>query len=649
MRLILFNVILFLSATSLYADGTYPYSWESTRSRFQLSAEEKKLPELVLKNHVEYGYGFENDQFIMHAVIHRIILVNNSEAIQKNNRITIPMRRTIELVDLKARVITPDGKVITFDEKNLKELKDEESGSAFRIFAMEGVEAGSEVEYYFVRKMYSSLYDNNYLQSDVPIKNSSFTLRCPKHLKFDFKTYFGYPEVKSKETETENVYETSMANVPAAKEEDFSNYEATRKRIEFKIAYNTAKSNGRMYTWDDAAKAFYKVVGTMDKDEEKAIEKFIKSLKDDASKSQDERILNLEQQVKLLVQINEDSNEKNLGNIANIIKYKIASPEGITKLLYQVFVKTGIAPHIVMTCSRETAQFDGGFDSWSFLDEYLLYFPETKKFLSPYSPETRYPLVPSKFTSQKGLFIEPVTVGSVTSALATVNDIPALPYTMNMDNLDIAVDFSNDLTGNTIDLTRTMGGYNGGYFTSYLPLMTEDQKKKMAEELTKQTAPDPVISSWSTKANSNLNGGEFVMKVNFSSSHFIEKAGPRILFKAGLLIGPQSELYSEEKRVNGVENDFNRGYDRVIKVKIPAGYSVKNPQDLKFNVIYKDGGETPFLFKSDYVLEGNLLTITLNEYYKSIYAPLARYEDYRSVINAAADFNKVTLVLEKNR
>jgi hemerythrin superfamily protein len=647
MRLSLITVIIVLVTTSLFAGEKYPYTWENTRSRYVLSAAEKAKSELVLKNHIEYGYGFENDQFIMHSVIHRIILVNNAEAIQKNNRITISMRRTIELVTLKARVITPSGKVITFDEKNLKELKDEESGNAFRIFAMEGVEAGSEVEYFFVRKMYSALYDSDYLQSNVPIKNSSFTLRCPKHLKFDFKTYFGYPDVKSETTETENIYKTSMTDVPAAREEEFSNYDATRKRIEFKLAYNMASSGARLYTWDDAAKAFYKVISAADKDEEKALEKFSKSLKDDRSKSNDERILNLEQQIKTLIQINEESNDKNLTNIANIIKYKIASPEGITKLMYQVFAKFSLSPNIVLTCSRAVAQFDGAFDSWSFLDEYLLYFPETKKFLSPYSPETRYPLVPAKFTSQKGLFIEPVTVGSVTSALATVNDIPALPYTSNMDNLDITVDFNQDLTGNTIDLTRTMGGYNGGYFTSYLPLMTEEQKQKMAEELTKQTAPDPTISSWSAKANSNLNGGEFVMKVNFTSSHFIEKAGPRILFKAGLLIGPQTELYSEEKRVNGVENDFNRGYDRVIKIKVPAGYKVKNASDLKFNVIYKDGDTTPFLFKSDFAQDGDVLTITINEYYKSIYAPLSRYEDYRSVINAAADFNKVTLVLEK--
>jgi hypothetical protein len=57
----------------------------------------------------------------------------------------------------------------------------------------------------------------------------------------------------------------------------------------------------------------------------------------------------------------------------------------------------------------------------------------------------------------------------------------------------------------------------------------------------------------------------------------------------------------------------------------------------------------PFSFVSNYTLEGQTLTVTINEYYKQLYAPLERYEDYRKVVNAAADFNKVTLVLEKKK
>jgi hypothetical protein len=65
-------------------------------------------------------------------------------------------------------------------------------------------------------------------------------------------------------------------------------------------------------------------------------------------------------------------------------------------------------------------------------------------------------------------------------------------------------------------------------------------------------------------------------------------------------------------------------------------------------VEYKDGDKVPFSFVSDYTENGNEVKVKIDEYYKELYAPLHRYEDFRKVINAAADFNKVTLVLIKN-
>ncbi len=168
----------------------------------------------------------------------------------------------------------------------------------------------------------------------------------------------------------------------------------------------------------------------------------------------------------------------------------------------------------------------------------------------------------------------------------------------------------------------------------------------MVKEITKQTAPDAEIDKW-TLAVAKSNANNVVMKTDFKSSHFIENAGTRILFKVGELIGPQTELYRDDQRATPVENDFNRGYDRVIKVRIPDGYRVKNPDDCHIDIQFKDGDQVPFLFTSDHKQNAQTLEITIREYYKSIHAPLARYEDFRKVINAAVDFNKVVLVLEK--
>lgn len=644
-----FILLLFVPITVL-GRGVGPtiYEWEADRNRYELTAEEAMLGEYVLKLHNQYDYVFEDNQFILYYTVHRIVRVNNDEAIQRNNRIYIPMGGVLDLVSLKARSINASGKVVNFDTSNLKELKDEETGRGYRIFAIEGVELGSEIEYFYVLKKNPSLYDRIFVQFEAPVRGSTFKLTCPKHLKFDFSTYNGYAAIKETDaTDDQNGYEGEMKNIPPLEEEAFSSFDSNRQRIEFKLAYNTAKSNARLFTWEEAAKTFHAVLAARDKDDEKALDKFVRTLGDKSSAEPEDRIRNIEARIKKTIQINAESRDESLADISSIIARKVASKEGMTRLFYQVFDKLGIVAHPVLTCSRRGVRFDGNFDSWAFLDEYLLHFPQTGGFMAPYAFEFRYPLVPPDLTAHDGLFIEPFAYGDVKSALGVVRTIPPADYTLNTDNLDITVKFDEGMTKNTIRMKRVFGGCNATFVAPWYEMVNNNDRVKLIEELMKETAPDLVISDWNANTSTEGPADSFVMDVTFTSSHFIGTAGSRLLFKVGELIGPQIEMYRDDDRMTDVENDFNRGYDRKIRVTIPEGYQVRNPEDIRFNVVYSDNGKEPFLFVSDYAMEGNDLVITIKEYYKEIYAPLERYEDFRKVINAAADFNKVILVLEK--
>lgn len=643
---IILLICMYVVAFNLHAATVY--EWDAARDRYQLSLQEESIGEYVLKQHVQYDYVFEDNQFLLYSTFHRIIRVNNNEAIQRNNRIYIAMNGVLDLVELKARSINKSGKVVNFDASNLKELKDDETGQGFRIFAIEGVELGSEIEYFYVLKKQASLYDRVFTQFETPVKSNSFRLSCPKHLKFDFQSYNGFAKIEEgNSTDEYNLYEGEMSDIPALRRENFSSFDSNRQRIEFKLAYNMAKPDVRMFTWEEAAKTFHGILTTMDKDDAKALDKYVKTLEDKPSGGAEERIRNIEQKIKTAIQVNPNARDEALDDIESIIKFKVASKEGITRLFYLVFEQAGIQCHPVITCSRDRVRFDEGFDSWAFLDEYILSFPQTGGFISPYSFEFRYPLIPPALTAQKGLFIEPYTYGDIKSALGTVKEIPATDYTINTDNLAMTVTFDETLTGTSITMEREFGGCNATFVAPYYEMVNDSDRGKLIEELVKQTAPDAVIADWKAGITNSGQADNFAMNVEFTSRHFIETAGPRILFKAGELIGPQVEMYRDEQRMTGVENDFNRGYDRKIHIRIPEGYRVRNPDDVKINVVYSDGDKQPYLFVSDYAMEGNEMVINIKEYYKEIFAPVSRYEDFRSVINAAADFNKVILVLEK--
>jgi hypothetical protein len=47
-------------------------------------------------------------------------------------------------------------------------------------------------------------------------------------------------------------------------------------------------------------------------------------------------------------------------------------------------------------------------------------------------------------------------------------------------------------------------------------------------------------------------------------------------------------------------------------------------------------------FESSYKQEGNIIKVRVMEQYRKVQYPIAQYEDFKKIINAAADFNKVT-------
>jgi hypothetical protein len=138
---------------------------------------------------------------------------------------------------------------------------------------------------------------------------------------------------------------------------------------------------------------------------------------------------------------------------------------------------------------------------------------------------------------------------------------------------------------------------------------------------------------------------EFIL--DFNSSAFVEKAGKKYLFSVGDLIGAQTELYQEKERKLPVDSEFERSYLRTISISIPEGYSVANLDDINISNAYSnDNNEKLMSFDSSYTLDGNTLTIVADEHYRMNHVNIDIYEDYRKVINSAADFNKITLILE---
>ena len=135
-----------------------------------------------------------------------------------------------------------------------------------------------------------------------------------------------------------------------------------------------------------------------------------------------------------------------------------------------------------------------------------------------------------------------------------------------------------------------------------------------------------------------------IASADFKGSGFTELAGDKILFKVGMLIGPQAEMYNEKERKTPFNTLYCRKYERKITIEIPENIKITNLDELNINQVTSD---QKCRFVSSYVLEGNKLTITVEERYDRTYFSASEYKEYETVMNKAADFNKIVLVMEK--
>lgn len=631
----------------VYAQEFEPYQWQEQRSLTELNETEKKYGLYYLKVLVKYQYVYDpaDNAYVCYVTNHNIIRTNNNEALSKSNRVYISMNNALELVEVKARAITRDNNVINFDKVNLKELESDEEG--YRILAIEGAEVGGEIEYYYTRKLNASNFITRTFQFDFPIKSYDFSLKCPENIEYKFKVYNWEGAITQTDTtEDFNQYEFKTNNIPAMYSEDFAAVEECKSRLEFKITYNSNRNKSRMFTWGDAGKRIYDNIYTLSKEEQKAVKKLIKDIGFEGIPLDDFK--KAEHFIKTNYFFEENSGATG-EQIDQILKNKYATSRGFTRIYAAILNNLNIDHEIVLTSNRFEKVFDADFDSWNYLGEYIIYINETKQFLSPKNTNFRLGTIPFGYYGTDGLFVRMEPVQDFEYPVAYISYIPESPYQDNFDNMDIKVSFSDDLEQNNIDLVRSFKGYGADYYKEGLIGLNAEEKKEMLDDIIKYLALDAEIEQIEVvEGNTEFTNWNkpMVVKGSFTSNSYIESAGDVILFKAGELIGPQSELYQEKERKLPVVNRYNRGYSRKINVQIPAGYSIQNPDDLIMKEqVFDDNNKLIYNFVSNYALNGQTLEIAIEEYYDELNYPVEKFEAFRKVINSAADFNKIVLVL----
>jgi hypothetical protein len=603
---------------------------------------------LLDKRRVEYID--EKDELMTYRTLHKIIHINNDNGIEASNRVYLPVNENKDIVSIKARTILPGGKIIEISSENIKDIKGE-GEQMYKIFAMEGLVKGCEVEFYYTYKRTTAYFGSEIIQGSFPVLEAKMEVVSPARLIYDLRPFNASVKPVDTMINDKRIVTFSAKDIAGVEEEKYSAPDVNLLRCEYKLSYNLARSkNERLFTWDELAKRAYSHYTTCTDKELKKVDGLVDDMKLNKLGSDLEKIIATENYLKKNFATRDDIDGEDAENLEKIIKTKLASFTGMVRLYGAIFRSIGINHEYVMAGDRQKLTIERNFENWNNCEKVLIFFPGLKKYIAPTEMEFRFPWINPNWGNANAIYCKTTTISNFTTAFAEIKAVPLEDYLLSTINMDAEIEMNSAADTLFINTKQSYSGYAASPYKALFTFSTPENQRLAIKEMIKfGTKSENVVSSKleNQEFESYHENKPFILTATVKASELVERAGNKILVKVGDIIGQQVEMYQEKPRQFPMDISFPHILARQIKFTIPGGYIVKNPDDVNIDHTYKENGQLTMGFVSSYKIEGNTLIITILEEYRKTNYPLSQYEEFRKIINAAADFNKVALVLEK--
>jgi hypothetical protein len=634
------SLILLIATTNCFAQYYKSYNWSGDPKLHELTTKEAEASSIgILEKHiVEYNRSLFAQELISYETIHKITRVNDDKGVNRHNTVYIPMYGVKNVLDIKARTINSNGEVVLLNEDSIKEINNVEEYGDFKIFAIEGVEKNSEIEVLYTVEKEFDMHGSETLQNEYPIREAQF-LFITGDLNSRIKAYRTETPFEKIEIDGKSAKRLTLKGLPAMIEEEYATPDANKiavvyqcfpgdQIISHEMFWNNVVNNvGGKFFPEEPSELVKKDLPKITKDLQDLNTFKIATLIDDFIKTNFTIVKN---------------NNAELSDLNYILTNRTSSDFGILKAYAHYLKAFDIEYEIVVTADRFTYKFDPDFFAPNMLRDFLIYLPTEEKYIAPDRVHYRVAEAPFNFLGNYGLFITESFEYYFSKIVQSDPDYSRINKTTN-------ITFYDELESVSLDQYQEYTGHWSATSRFFLNLSSEQGIKEYEDYLTTSGIEDKVVKSFETE-NTEMSPLEYnlplIVKCNITSESLLEEAGDSFIFQIGKVIGTQSELYQEVDRVNPIEMTYPNQYDYDIIINIPDGYTAEGLEVLNIDKSFKSvTGEKICKFESSYKLEGNTIRITIQEFYKSNEYEVSRYDEFRSVINAASDFNKTSILL----
>jgi len=536
--------------------------------------------------------------------------------------------------------ITRSGLVNKFNLLFKNITSEGENSSNYKNFNLTGVKINSIIEVMYTLEKQYNIHGNKILQKSYPIKKSEFLL-IPGPTKGIIKAYGGISTIKDTIVDQKPAKVLKTANIPKIVDEEYATAIANRPRLVFQCPLLEDNMVQKDY-WKNIVLNINNIMFPTN------IHPKIFELSSEIFQKNEINIKKIANKIDDFIKNNfkiSDKDNISLNNIDYILSNYTSNDFSIIQVYTQLLTAAGINYEIVITSNRYYNKFDPDFFDPNMLREFLIYFPEEKKYLAPNRLEYRIGEAPFDLLGNYGIYIDRLSDFYFSEIIQNNPSYSQI-------NREIKIEFERKLKKVIIDETQEYSGHWATNNRSLLKFSDEEGLAALQDYLTATGIVNKKILSYEI-INGELYQKElntpFIVNSKISTESLTTKVSDGYQLNIGKVIGMQSQLYEAIDRVHPIEITYPNQYDYKIIVKIPKGYVIENPDSLVFNKSYLSVmGNKICKFESEYKLIDNELVITIQEFYKTLTYQKNRYNEFRDVINSASDFYNTSLKFVKN-
>ena len=639
-KFLFLRFLLIVLSVNSFSQSYLNINWDDKTGDLKTSNHD--LQGIFSNHYVEYFNSKFSDEVYIYETHHMKTKINKITD-DSNNDIFISKINVSEIIDVKSKIINDDT-TATYGFEEMKKMIDKSTSSEnYNYYKIPGIKEQDIVEVIYTVKRDFNFNGNKIIEESYPILSSKFIL-IENDFKSNIKIYNSFNSfVEDTLIDGKKSKIINFKNLDATSNEQYSTPIANKIKVSYQCYENREDVSQTEY-WNNLVQNLRELFFPSSINPI-AIDLFNEIQKNNISIPENE--ISISNKIDEYIKNNfiiSDDDDPNLNEISYIFDNKISNDFSIIQVYTNLLKAAKIDYEVAISCNRYFLKFDPELFDPNQLREFVIYLPNSEKYISPNRIEYRVSEAPDDLLGNYGVFIDKnldYYFSEITQSDKNFSEIKK----------KIEISIPKNLKKLKIKENRSFSGYWAIMNRNYVSLSENEETDFLIDYFTINGLDNKKVTNYNIK-NFDISNNSYntPLRINstITTTELVEEVDGLVYLKVGKVIGLQSNLFDDNKRINEIEINFPNSYEYQIEVEIPKGYRVSDYSELnKAKEFISVDGSISAKFNSKATLNNNKINIVINEFYKNLRYDKGRYQEFREVINAAAKFYESTVILEE--